>query len=86
VKVGVLIGCLALSTGALSSCERSTNSPIDKVYAYLNEDAQDIKGLQDRVGDLQSKTNDLESKGSDLESKVNRLESKTDDLEHRIGR
>ena len=77
MKVAALIACLALGTGALSSCERSTNAPIDKVYDYLNEDAQNIKKLQDRVGDL-------ESKRSDLESKVNHLESKTDDLEGKI--
>jgi TolA-binding protein len=67
------MACLTLSTGALSSCEQSTNSPSEDVKHYLNEDAQNIKGLQDRVRDLESKMNDLEGKRSDLERKVNNL-------------
>ena len=86
MNVAALIACLSLSTGALSSCEQSTNSPSEDVKHYLNEDEQNINKLQSRVGDLESKVNDLESKRTDLESKVNNLVNKTDDLERRIRR
>lgn len=72
MKAAALIVCLTLSTGPLSSCDQSSNSPSEDVKHYLNEDDQNIKKFQSRVGDLESKMNDLESK--------------TDDLEHRIGR